>query len=307
MHNFDIRKHLVEYDDVANKHREAIYKKRRIVLELLKPDQENEEENNNELSDTVLQMIENEIEQVVSFHTAGENIENWNLEEIFQVTSTIFPVQAGEKEKLGDIAKGDHKLDKAKARTAIIEHLVGLMKGLYNNIKQKAKEAQVKWAEIEKSVLIRSIDTLWIEHLEAMSSVRQVIGLRGYGQRGPWIEYKKEAYRLYNELNNLIQKEVAYSIFKISSFQGTQEAGISAPTMLDQAKIFSAPAKTMTDKTSGLAGLKPLGNTGGQDNNEAKSVDIIQPKLRDSSGKKVGRNDPCPCGSGKKFKKCCGK
>lgn len=305
--NFDIRKHLVEYDDVANKHREAIYKKRRNVLELLKPDQENKEESNNELSDIVLRMIENEIEQVVSFHTAGENIENWNLEEIFQVTSTIFPVQAGEKDKLGDIARGDHKLDKAKARTAIIEHLTGLMKDLYNNIKQKAKEAQVKWEEIEKAVLIRSIDTLWIEHLEAMSSVRQGIGLRGYGQRDPLIEYKKEAYRLFNELNNLIQKEVAYSIFKVSSFQTTQEAGISAPTMLDQAKIFSAPAKTMTDKTSGLAGLKPAGNARGQASNEAKSVNIIQPKLRDSSGKKVGRNDPCPCGSGKKFKKCCGK
>src|SRR3989339_342707 len=114
------------------------------------------------------------------------------------------------KENLDQYAENG-KLDKAKARTQIIEYLVDLSKGKYKKIKERAEEIGLDWKEIEKSILIRSIDTLWIEHLEAMSSVRQGIGLRGYGQRDPLVEYKKEAFRLFNELNQLINKEVVYS------------------------------------------------------------------------------------------------
>jgi metal-dependent amidase/aminoacylase/carboxypeptidase family protein len=87
---------------------------------------------------------------------------------------------------------------------------------IQHQIEQKAGEMGVDWPETEKAVLIRSIDTLWVEHLEAMASVRQGIGLRGYGQRDPLIEYKKEAYRQFGELNSLIQREVVYSVFKVA-------------------------------------------------------------------------------------------
>ncbi len=249
--NFDIRKHLVEYDDVINKHREAIYKRRREILELA------------EKSDIILEMVENEIEQVASFHTAGDNVKEWNLKEIYQVVSTIFPVEEKLKSDLAELS-GASKLDKVKARTAIIEHLTNLAGNIYDKIKLKSKEMGVDWSQVEKAVLIRSIDALWVEHLEAMDYMRRGIGLRGYGQRDPLIEYKKEAYQLYNELNNLIQKEVVYSIFKVADVNQ-----FAAPNLADRAKQFSAPA--------------------------------------DAAGHKVGRNDPCPCGSGKKYKKCCGK
>ncbi|MBU4375227.1 SEC-C domain-containing protein, partial [Patescibacteria group bacterium] len=162
---------------------------------------------------------------------------------------------------------------------------------------------------IEKAVLIRSIDTLWIEHLEAMAGMRQGIGLRGYGQRDPLIEYKKEAYHLYNELNSLIQKQVVYSIFKVGQVQEFR-----APGLADRTKQFSAPAKVMEHGTSSFSGFRQVeasSGTGTRENTKTRkhenSIDLIKSKIKDASGNKVGRNDPCPCGSGKKFKKCCGK
>ncbi|MEA1963421.1 MAG: preprotein translocase subunit SecA [Patescibacteria group bacterium] len=299
--NFDIRKHLVEYDDVINKHREAIYRRRKEILELAKNDNR---ESDKKLSDIILKMIESEIEQVVSFHTDAEYIKDWNLEEIAQVASTIFPVEENLKGDINRFTEDNSKLDKAKARTAIIEHLTAMAEKKYKEMADMAKELNIDWARLEKSVLIRSIDTLWVEHLEAMSSVRQGIGLRGYGQRDPLVEYKKEAYRLYNELNNLINKETVYSIYKVGNAQ--QEAIIrqfNAPGLMDLAKNFSSPAKTANGNTSSFSGF---GGGSNKNNGNASIFSEPQAKNKDESGKKVGRNDPCPCGSGKKYKKCCG-
>jgi preprotein translocase subunit SecA len=304
-HNFDIRKHLVEYDDVINKHREAIYRRRRRILEIAANQAKPVEGEPATLTEIILEMIENEIEQVVSFHTAAEYIKDWNLDEIYEVTSTIFTVEEKLKDDLRDFVGDNGKIDKARARTVIIEHLIKLARDFYAQTKDKAKEIGWNWNELEKSVLIRAIDTLWIEHLETMASVRQGIGLRGYGQRDPLVEYKKEAYRLYNELNNLIQKEVVYTIFKIGVLP-TETPEFKAASLLERARQFSAPAKTMDNKTSSFANLK---TDGASDSNQPKnqSLEEIKAKPRDAVGRKIGRNDPCPCGSGKKYKKCCGR
>ncbi|MFH0923279.1 MAG: SEC-C metal-binding domain-containing protein, partial [Candidatus Falkowbacteria bacterium] len=265
-------------------------------------------------------MIESEIEHVVGFHTAGDVVSGWNLEEIYQVASTIFPVEEKLKSDLAEFTENQGKLNAVKARTAIIEHLAGLAKSNYEKIQEQfqyAIEGEMstsrlqnhQWKEIEKAVLIRSIDTLWIEHLEAMAGMRQGIGLRGYGQRDPLIEYKKEAYYLYNELNSLIQKQVVYSIFKVGQVQEFR-----APGLADRAKQFSAPAKVMEQGTSSFSGFRQVeasSGTGTRENTKTRkhenSIDLIKSKIKDASGNKVGRNDPCPCGSGKKYKKCCGK
>ena len=280
--NFDIRKHLVEYDDVINKHREAIYAKRKNILKSAES-----EDDKDALSDIVLEMVENEIEQVVAFHTASEYVKDWDLNEIYQVASTIFKVGDDTLKNLTSDKNETPKLDKAKVRTQIIESLVKQAKERYSEIKKNASGFGLDWSDIEKSVLIRSIDTLWIEHLEAMSSVRQGIGLRGYGQRDPLVEYKKEAYKLYNELNNLIQKEVVYGIYKVGQIDDVISSGFIAPSLMDRATQFSAPAKTMSKGDKG-------------------AEQIIKQKERNEDGEKVGRNDLCPCGSGKKYKKCCG-
>jgi len=298
--NFDIRKHLVEYDDVINKHREAIYNRRREILELseeeplLAQEADNKSEipastakrgeQNPKLSDVILEMVTNEIEQVVAFHTGAEAVAEWNLKEIYQVAGTIFPVAETLATDLSKFTENGNKLDTANARTAIIEHLASLAKTAYEKLKAEALAAGLNWRLIEKDILIRSIDLLWIEHLEAMASMRQGIGLRGYGQRDPLVEYKKEAYGLYNELNNLIQKQVVYSIYKVGLVQ--QFAGRS---LADRAVSFSAPAKEMSKGGGGSL------------------LTLAKDKAKNELGEKIGRNDPCPCGSGLKYKKCHGK
>jgi len=296
--NFDIRKNLVEYDDVINKHREAIYKKRLLILK--NADKYKDDNKSEVLSKTILEMIKDEIGQTVSFHTSLDEIKDWNLKEIYQVISTIFPVKEKLKQDLSEFTD-NNKLDKAKARTVIIKHLEKIAEEKYSEMSKLIIESEINWMEIEKSVLIRAIDTLWIEHLEIMSSVRQGIGLRGYGQRDPLIEYKKEAYKFYNELNNLIQKEVVYSIFKVGMIHG-ETLEFTAKNLMDRAKQFSAPEKTMGSNSGSFSGFKQ--NNG---NNQSSTQNIIKTKLKNSDGTKVGRNDLCPCGSGKKYKKCCGK
>ena len=311
--NFDIRKHLVEYDDVINKHRESIYKRRREILEMAgnppNPLDKGGEggsirDDAKSLSSTILSMVENEIEQVVIFHTAAENIKDWNLAEIYQVASTIFPVEKKLREDLSNFTEDGGKLDKIKARTAIIEHLIKLAQENYQKLAELAGQAGIIWSEIEKAILIRSIDTLWMEHLDAMDQMRRGIGLRGYGQRDPLVEYKKEAYRMYNELNSLIQKQVVYTIFKvgdIGQFKLAQEDR--------RPKQFIAPAKEMSQGSSSFSAFKT--SSGKQKDNT--TINLVKDKVRDSSGRKVGRNDPCPCGAKKpdgtpiKFKHCCGK
>jgi preprotein translocase subunit SecA len=200
---------------------------------------------------------------------------------------------------LSAFAEDEGKLNKAKARTVIIEHLVKLAGNNYEKMKEQFRGigAGFDFSEIEKAILIRSIDTLWIEHLDAMDYMRRGIGLRGYGQRDPLVEYKKEAYHLFDELNSLIQKEVVYSIFKVGDM-----SQIKAPSLADRAKQFSAPAKTMDEKTSSFSGFKQADK-----GSNSGTIDMVKPKLKDAVGEKIGRNDPCPCGSGKKYKKCCGK
>ena len=265
--NFDIRKHLVEYDDVLNKHRETIYRKRRQILDF-----SGSEENKKELSAIVLDMIASEISTVVNFHAAGDHPESWNFQEIGEVMKSIFNKDV--KGKIVDL----------KVREEIIKVLVDIAQSDYEKLGRSFSEAGINFSDIEKGVLLRSIDTLWIEHLETIDYMRKGIGLRGYGQRDPLVEYKKEAYHIFNELNDLIQKQVVYSIYKTA-----EATGIMTENLLARARFFQAPPKTAIEAAS------------------HQSQDFVTQRVKNDEGEKVGRNDLCPCGSGKKYKKCCGK
>ncbi len=310
--NFDIRKHLVEYDDVINKHREAIYRRRRQVLEIAagRPAKESASPDGKQpaqpapqsLADIILGLVEAEIERVVTFHTAGEYLKDWNLTEIYEVMSTIFPVEPSLRSELSEMAKGQDKLNKAKIRTKIIDYLVDLARKHYNNLSQSAAAAGIDWAEVEKQVLLRAIDTLWTEHLEAMDYMRRGIGLRGYGQRDPLIEYKKEAYLMFNELNDLIQKQVVYTIYKV----GDTDA-FAAPLMAERNLQLSAPPKTAAEAQPSFSALAPGSESSSSTADKNLVAQPVVSRKRGADGKKIGRNDPCPCGSGKKYKKCCGR
>ncbi|MFA6215509.1 MAG: preprotein translocase subunit SecA [Patescibacteria group bacterium] len=290
--HFDTRKHLVEYDDVLNKHRETIYKKRKDVL------------TNSDLKTTVLEMVEDEIVEAVDFHTAAADEKTWNIEEIYEVINTIFPVPPGTRLKLQDISEqaGSYIEDKS-ARGRLIGYLYKLAVEAYNKLEKEIGARlndEGAMHQVEKGILLRSMDILWIEHLESLEHLRTGIGLRGYGQRDPLVEYKREAFQLFKDLLLTIRKQVVYSIYKVGV------AANIAPQVMPAAGnlTFVAPAKTMAKGQSAIA------QAATPQEKEAASRDAQKP-IDDPThyyqGQKVSRNDLCPCGSGKKFKKCCGK
>lgn len=276
--NFDIRKHLVEYDDVINHHRHSIYARRKEVLLLA---EQEPMEGQKTLRDIILDMVEMEIEQMVSFHTAADYVKDWDLKEIKESVATIFPIEGEITTKLDEIANDASKLDKIKIRTELIEFLVQRSVETYDKMSTLAREAGLDWTEVEKSILLRSIDSLWMDHLEVMDYMRRGIGLRGYGQRDPLVEYKREAFRMYNELITLIQKQIVYSIYKIGGLQD-----FVMPKNNFGNITVSAPAKTMGESSTSVTQV------------------FTDRKAKDSQGNEIGRNDQCPCGSGKKWKKC---
>ncbi|MCX6798296.1 MAG: SEC-C metal-binding domain-containing protein, partial [Candidatus Falkowbacteria bacterium] len=305
--NFDLRKHLVEYDDVINKHREAIYRRRREILEMAENltairlggeiDSNNKTESKEliteparNLSTIILDMVAGEIALVVNFHTAGDNISDWNITEICEVMKTIFSAGPELKTELDKMIAAASNKD--KLRTGITDYLIKLSLDNYENLALKFKDSNINFAEIEKGILIRSIDQMWVEHLETMDYMRRGIGLRGYGQRDPLVEYKKEAYRLYQELNDLIQKQIVYSIYK------------TAAALAASPNLINLMMEGEVEKPLNFQGAAKEMNRQAEAND---NFDLVHEKVKDASGQKVGRNDPCPCGSGKKFKNCHGK
>src|SRR3989339_18962 len=287
--NFDIRKHLVEYDDVMNKQREIIYKKRDDILQTF-------QDNPIELRKLVLEMVEDEVEQVVSFHTAqvsGEKNGDWDISEIAEVVKTIFSVDSNFKDELQRFVEDNKKRDAGfELTSAVVDYVMNVARSKYSDLEKQVVEQTGNdklMTMIEKEVLIRSIDNIWVDHLDAMQAMRSGIGLRGYAQRDPLIEYKREAKQLFVELLNVIQKQVVYSIYKIG-FNAQIQA--SSP-MQSQNMSYSAPAKEAVDS--------PFKNP--YEKVQRKEA-IRSSKVYDQSGKKVGPNDLCPCGSGKKYKKC---
>ncbi len=239
-HNFDIRKHLLEYDDVMNKHREVVYKKRREILK------------SKNLKSEVQEMIESEINESVSIHFSE------NRKEIYEILNTIF--------SLSDEAK--EKVEKAREQEELIKYLKDQAQKSYDEKEKELGEETMRF--LEKALMLRSIDTLWIEHLEITDALREGISLRAYGQKDPLVEFKKEGHLMFQKLLANIQNNVVYSIYKVNV--------IKKPSLMESQQIRES-----------------RGGEGGR-RQEVKR-----------EGEKVGRNDPCPCGSGKKYKKCCGK
>ncbi|MFA5155638.1 MAG: preprotein translocase subunit SecA [Patescibacteria group bacterium] len=292
--NFDIRKHLVEYDDVINKHRTAIYRRRREILELAEgvsvASEPGDPADERSLGGIILEMVRAEIASIVAFHTAADNAGEWNLKEIQETLRTIWTAGEDYLSKLAELAKSGKNQE--TLRGDLVAYLSAAAERKYEELRQNFLNANLEFKEIEKGILIRSIDEMWVEHLETVDYLRRGIGLRGYGQHDPLVEYKKEAYHLYQELNNLINKQVVYSIFK------TGDAMILAQRQ--QIKLFAdQPAKQL--EFSGAA--KEMHKEAAGRN----TIDLVHEKVRSEDGGKVGRNDPCPCGSGKKFKHCHGK
>jgi preprotein translocase subunit SecA len=269
--NFDIRKHVLEYDDVMNKQREVIYKRRRDILA------------KDSLKDEVMNIIEEEIEQIVSMHTAGHP-EDWQMEDILNDFNAICPMCADPK-KLAEIQKSKNEINDPQKISKMIEYLKGLTKEVYGKKEQEIGSDVMR--QIEKAIYLRSIDTFWMNHLDDMDYLREGIGLRGYGQRDPLVEYKKEGYILFQNLLASIRNAVVNTIFKIGAV-----------------KVEEAPQKSILEEAKYQGAEEQPAQFGAAGENSEKKPAVSQTII---NKKEAGRNDPCPCGSNKKYKKCCGK
>jgi preprotein translocase subunit SecA len=266
-YNFDIRKHVVQYDDVINRQRETIYAERERILR------------RDELSDTILGMLEDEVRSLVAEHTASEFADEWNREGLQAQIVAIMP--ALERTDLAPI-------EQLNDPEQLTEHLVGLIADQYE---RKRQELGVEaMTVLERLVLLRIIDSLWVEHLTAIDDMRRGIGLRAYSQRDPLNEFKIEAFRMFEELKVTIRQDVARTIFRVTVVREPQQS-MAARNVTEGRVPIPGAAATATAATAAAV------STGGGNGQQRAQV---------RTGPKLGRNEPCWCGSGKKFKRCHG-
>ncbi len=291
-HNFDIRKHLVEYDDVINKHRQVVYRQRQNILSLFTENNVSDKTT----KDIILEYVGQELQNIISFHTLSQkNVGDFSPKEILETIRTIFPLSQEEEKKINDLLLNNKNHNSHSERTEVIEYLESLALEKYealtadiNSQVNLENSSFTPMQMIERGVMLRSIDTLWVEHLTSMDKLRTGIGLQGYGQRDPLIEYKREAFALFNTLLANIRQQIVYSIYKI---------GI--------AKRMAAPqAEKQKQFSEQKAGFNPFQK---QVEQREQANQVLPSKPKDETGHKIGRNDPCYCGSGKKYKNCHGK
>jgi len=242
--HFDSRKHLLEYDDVLNKQREIVYRKRRDIL-MQKTD----------IKSQTTDLIKESIYKIVSFYTASESTREWDLKAIKEDINGLVGSKLDFSSSLEGIRDQDGTIDNKKE--AITTNLVQMIENILSNRFGSVSDEQ--YQAIMNSVYIQTLDNLWMDHLEIIDYLKTGIRLRGYAQRDPLIEYKNEAFMLFEKLLTSIQTNYINTILRVE------------PTL------------------------------------STKPVEQLQNMLTGETVIRVGRNDPCPCGSGKKYKKCHGK
>ncbi|MFZ5596390.1 MAG: preprotein translocase subunit SecA [Bacillota bacterium] len=244
--NFDIRKHVLQYDDVMNQQRELIYSQRRQVL------------TGENLKETIVSMIEEVVGRAVdTYCPEGVHREEWDLESLLGHAEQVFmPGHDVTREELEDLS-----------RAQISNYLFEKALELYEQREEELGRENMR--EIERVVTLKIVDERWMDHLDAMDQLREGIGLRAYGQKDPLVEYKFEGYEMFQNMIATIQEEVVKYIFRVNLVHREEQP--------QQRKVVE----------NRYAGEGPR-----------------QPVRKEA---RVGRNDPCPCGSGKKYKKCCGK
>jgi preprotein translocase subunit SecA len=258
-HNFEIRKHLLEYDNVMNKQREVIYSQRREVLA------------SEDLKETVIEMVEEQGEGLVGFYTdEKEHPEDWDLkalqDAVYKQFSFKWIVPSAE----------DNGIKRDQLEEMIIENA----KGFYQKKEEEFGAPMLRY--LEKVIMLQSIDYHWKDHLLGIDQLKEGIGLRGYGQKDPLIEYQKEAYQMFLEMLDRIKKDTVEKLFAIQI-----------------AKEQEAKEMKVERKQTFVMSRGESVQGGGGKTEDGKGVTVRR------DGKKVGRNDPCPCGSGRKYKRCC--
>ncbi len=253
--NFNIRKMVLEYDDVMNQQREVIYKERRKVL-----DQEN-------LRSTVMEFTHKIVDRAMSMYCPPESYsEDWDLKNLVRYCEEYFaPFGELKEEKLADLGRDE-----------IGEYLHKLADDIYASREEEISPEIMR--ELENLVMLKVVDNHWMEHLDAMDMLREGVGLRAYGQKDPLVEYKFEAFDMFEAMIEAIEDDVVKYMYRVN--------------------VVSQPMMTMDDPLENATMNNPTVDT---TDGEAVKEPVV------NKGPEIGRNDPCPCGSGKKYKNCCGK
>ncbi len=291
-HNFDIRKHLVEYDDVINSHRNIIYKKRDEILE-----------NADKTRETVVGFINEEISKIINVHTTEEDSKKWNVDNIYQSINSMFVSTADLKKEIQSIIDQNIALENKKKE--LIDRLFKFAESSYRDLENEITPEFLR--QIEKQMLLKIIDNLWISHLDTVSDLRMSVGLRGYGQRDPLVEYKRDAFNMFTNLIDNIKTQIAYSIFKVRLITNVENPQAQDPLLLNQVKEIGADEP---EQFSNNVDEEKVENFLGLNNDDVRKkmeAEVSKNDFAEFNGEKVGRNDLCPCGSGKKYKKCHGK
>ncbi|MCL6430413.1 MAG: preprotein translocase subunit SecA [Anaerolineae bacterium] len=239
-YNFDLRKHVLEYDDVVNQQREIIYGQRRLIL------------SEAELRPIIEEMIDEQVEILLNTYTAGEHRDDWDLTGLHAAVRQFFPLPPSQNPAVWS------KL----SREEIGEALHQAARRAYDE--REAQLGSETMRQLERLVMLHTVDNLWVRHLTALDELREGIGLRAYGQRDPLVEYKREAHDMFSELTDTIRREIAHGIYR--------------------AQLVRAEPIRRREMHPNVASEAPA------------------PRR---SGARPGRNDPCPCGSGRKYKNCC--
>ena len=245
--NFQIRKHVLQYDDVMNQQRGIIYSQRGKVL------------SGEDIKDYILNMIKDLTENAIASYVGDTDVpENWNLAGLSEFVNAVFGI-----DDFSFTSEELNKIDKEDLFDIIYEKAMAL----YTEKEQEVGEEGMR--ELERVILLKVVDTKWMDHIDAMDQLRNGINLRAYAQRDPVIEYKFEGFNMFEEMIGAIREDTLKYLFHAKVGSPAERVQVAKPT------------------GEGLAGEN-------------------QPKKTVRKAEKIGRNDPCPCGSGKKYKKCCG-
>ena len=246
-HNFDLRKHVVQYDDIMNKHREVIYADRRKLVM------------GEDVQDRVWEMVEREIEKIVDANIGdSRDLERFD-DRIHESYTGLVPMSNVTVEEIA-----------ARERDDLVEFLIADADAGYGEVETRFGEETMR--KVERHVMLTIIDKLWVEHLTAMDELREGVGLQAYAQKDPLVVYKTQGYEFFQQLLANIQHDVVHTIFRV------------------QPVVAQQPVRTkVTDESDKAQGAAETGNG-----------------AKPRKSRKIGVNEPCPCGSGKKFKHCHG-
>ncbi len=267
--NFDIRKQLLEYDDVANDQRRVIYQQRNELLE------------GEDIADTIRNMVRGQVEDTVKLHVPPESVEEqWDVPALTSVLASEYQIDV----PVADWMKADAELTDETIRERIVDKAEAAWR------ERETMVGPELMRQFERSLMLQTLDHHWRDHLAALDHLRQGIHLRGYAQKNPKQEYKREAFELFSDMLDRIKQDVVKVVLTVTV---RSEQDVQA---VEEAESVSNVKYQHAGYDEALAATSPDGD-----------VALAPPPPFTRAGEKVGRNDPCPCGSGKKYKHCHGR